>query len=512
MLSSVTLESGAFHDAVGRELLFHGTNAIVKGAPWYPEWRSFSPDISMSEDDFVLMEELGMNVLRLGVMWPGVEPLQGQYNETYLDQIEEIVSLGSQHGVYTLLDMHQDGLSEFFCGEGLPNWAVRHTDYFKEDKHGYPFPFDSPMGEGDFFVEEGLPTKPTLPSRTACSTKKQGPGWHEPTMASANAYEAFYKNVDGMLDAWADMWAHVVERFEGNDSVLGVELINEPFAGDLYRNPLLMVPRPNPKNADKVNLQPAYQVASEKIREVDTERLIFFDAVTWSDLGSGFTEAPGGEEFANKTVLGFHYYAPPQLDPFKGHSTLQFKAQQRISKKLGAGTFLTETSQPDLTKDSDGFSVKGGIGDAADATLSSWAGYEWKSFCREGPESSESQMGEWGACKTGYSRNFNGDRPEDEFMVANGRTYARAVAGKKESMLFDVDTKDFILVYRVNGVSKTQETEIFAYYLNYPDGLSVDVQGAGAEGVWDEETGKVSVRVGEGAREGEKVTVRLSRK
>ena len=163
----------------------------------------------MAEEDFVLMEELGMNVLRLGVMWPGVEPLEGHYNETYLDQIEEIVNLGSQHGIYTLLDMHQDGLSEFFCGEGLPTWAVRHTDYFTADKHGYPFPFDSPMGEGDFYVEEDLPTKPTIPTRASCSTKNQGPGWHEPTMASANAYEAFYQNVDGMLDAWANMWAHV---------------------------------------------------------------------------------------------------------------------------------------------------------------------------------------------------------------------------------------------------------------------------------------------------------------
>lgn len=40
--------------------------------------------------------------------------------------------------------------------------------------------------------------------------------------------------------------------------VLGVELINEPFAGDFFHHPLSMIPYPNPLNADKrflVNLE-----------------------------------------------------------------------------------------------------------------------------------------------------------------------------------------------------------------------------------------------------------------
>ncbi len=28
------------------------------------------------------------------------------------------------YGIYTILDMHQDILSEKFCGEGIPDWAV----------------------------------------------------------------------------------------------------------------------------------------------------------------------------------------------------------------------------------------------------------------------------------------------------------------------------------------------------------------------------------------------------
>ena len=94
----------AFVDGEGRELILHGSTAVVKGPPWYPDHTAFSPDISMAEEDFVWMEQLGLNFLRLGVMWPGTEPLPGQYNETYLDQIEAIVTLAGAHGVYVMLD------------------------------------------------------------------------------------------------------------------------------------------------------------------------------------------------------------------------------------------------------------------------------------------------------------------------------------------------------------------------------------------------------------------------
>ena len=172
MLSRVSLAGQSFVDEVGRTCLFHGTNAIVKGPPWYPDYTTFSHDISMSKEDFAVMEELGLNVLRLGVMWPGVEPTQGDYDEEYLTHIANIVELAGEFGVYTLLDMHQDGLSEYMCGEGLPTWAVRHTEHFDADKHAYPWPFDSPIT--DFYAEDKIPGSPLLPSRDSCHSKNQG--------------------------------------------------------------------------------------------------------------------------------------------------------------------------------------------------------------------------------------------------------------------------------------------------------------------------------------------------
>ena len=67
---------------------------------------------------------MGYNTIRLGVLWAGAEPVEGKFNQTYFDQIKEIVKFSSEAGVYPLLDMHQDVWSRKFCGEGVPDWAA----------------------------------------------------------------------------------------------------------------------------------------------------------------------------------------------------------------------------------------------------------------------------------------------------------------------------------------------------------------------------------------------------
>ena len=63
-------------------------------------------------------------MIRLGVMWPGVEPIKGYMNQTYLQVMRNLtINLGAA-GIYVLVDAHQDLLSRYFCGEGIPDWAV----------------------------------------------------------------------------------------------------------------------------------------------------------------------------------------------------------------------------------------------------------------------------------------------------------------------------------------------------------------------------------------------------
>jgi hypothetical protein len=56
----------AFVDTYGRELFFHGVNAVVKGPPWIPETDLWDGEISVSHKDLDDLASLGLNVIRLG--------------------------------------------------------------------------------------------------------------------------------------------------------------------------------------------------------------------------------------------------------------------------------------------------------------------------------------------------------------------------------------------------------------------------------------------------------------
>lgn len=491
-----------FVDGLGRERILRGTNAVVKGPPWHPDSRSFSSDISMSAEDFVWLRKLGLNLVRLGVMWPGYEPVRGEYNETYLDEIDRIVDLAAAHGVYTLLDMHQDGFSEHFCGEGFPSWAVKRASGTILSKP-FPSPFDHLDNKTDYYIEPRLGGAPRIPTRKACKTHKIGPGWHEVDQESSQAYQALWDNWEGIADAWAAMWAKVAKRFAKRPEILGLELINEPFNGDFYHDPLIIVPPPNSHNADRLNLQPAYDRVQAAVRAVDEDVLIFFAGVTSDDFGPGFTAAPGGKQFANRSVLAYHYYKPPQRS-----ASAQVERNLAAAKHLGTGAMLTETN------DGGGLGAIKEAADAADVGLQSWAGWEWKSFFRESADNvnSMSQLDNWGAGKTGYGPRWHGTNPAASFQDANARTFASAVAGDIVSMLFDTRNGEFKLQYDTKqGIDTRVPTEIFLWPERYPGGAKVDATASkGSVRVDYNGTGS-SVRVyNQGDLEhGARVTVRI---
>ena len=88
--------------------------------------------LSLSERDIQQLHDWGFNSVRywdmltfhgiyefsLGVMWPGVEPEQGQYNTTYIEVMQKIVNDLGKAGIYSIIDFHQDVISPFYCGEG----------------------------------------------------------------------------------------------------------------------------------------------------------------------------------------------------------------------------------------------------------------------------------------------------------------------------------------------------------------------------------------------------------
>lgn len=406
--SRPTAGKQVFVDVHGRERIFHGTNVVVKGPPWLPYREHFDEYISLTSEDFEYMQQAGLNLIRLGVMWPGAEPLRGQFNESFFNEIRSIVLEAGRYGIYVLADMHQDVLSEKFCGEGLPSWAADESSI---SWLGFPVPLLwRPFERG----ADGFPT------RQSCASLTHGWTLNYVAYSTEVAAQALVKD-PMILQAWGDFWAKTVSVLKGLDNVLGFELINEPFPGNGFLNPLIL----DPYWGDRYRLETAYDHLNTMIRSVDEEALIFFAAVTWSNTVTGFTHPPGGQVYANRSVLAFHYYTPPQE---VGKETEYFQAKSEDARRLGTGMMLTESCCGDLFDHA---------APEADRLGVSWIHWEWKNWCKQGVGAlPTSQWDEYGSCKTGFGGGpfyvgsaFYGGGPDWVIMRALARPYPQSLAG-----------------------------------------------------------------------------------
>ena len=60
--------------------------------------------------------------------------------------------------------------------------------------------------------------------------------WEENFFAEATgqAYQDLYNNHNGMANDMVNFWVKSASYFHNNSNVIGYELINEPWAGDVY--------------------------------------------------------------------------------------------------------------------------------------------------------------------------------------------------------------------------------------------------------------------------------------
>eukprot|EP00058_Branchiostoma_floridae_P015168 XP_002600656.1 hypothetical protein BRAFLDRAFT_102437 [Branchiostoma floridae] len=385
------------------------------------------------------LQSWGFNSVRLGMMWAGTEPQEGRYNHTYISILRNITTELGRRGIYVILDMHQDALVRpFTFYDGVPPWLVQS---FPPPDHPYPWPLENITSWQYAYV----------------------------TQACSHAFQCLYDNYKGAAEKMASFWKFVASEFSNQTSVLGYELLNEPWVGDWTRDPELLLPG----HAGKVNLSPLHDRVSLAIRTVDEETLIFYEPVTWGYIfsedgvfGSGYEHVPGGKAFQNRSVFSYHYYCSLYHggQPYPEYERVAcdqivgpklFSAVQEDLKMLGGGAFLTEfgtcspnTSQPDLSDTVEcGFVLR-----EADRFLQSWT--YWDTF--KG---------------TGAFWDRSG-RAIPERISMFVRTYARAVAGVPTAMTFDVVTRRFHLTFDPDPSIK-EPTEIFVPRIHYEKGYTV---------------------------------------
>ena len=203
-ISPIHVRNGKFLDSAGREVFFRGVNVVFKDPPFLPNELHFHSNLSFVDADVDFLVSMGVNLIRLGVMWPGVFPeARGKVNLTYLEQVRDIVRMCARKGVYTLLDLHQDELHPIFCGEGAPDWWVAQF----ASSSDFPVPL------------QPTPFPASPPGRALCDTHSSfGYIW---THAAARAYQALYSTGAADLAAY---WAAIAGFFAGEPGVLGGEV------------------------------------------------------------------------------------------------------------------------------------------------------------------------------------------------------------------------------------------------------------------------------------------------
>jgi endoglycosylceramidase len=378
-LPSIKVDPDSHHfvDENGQIRIFHGVNAVEKVAPWYPVYEHFDPSDSLSPADARLLRAWGMNVVRLGVMWPGVMPEKNTIDQTYLNHIEEIVKLLSKEGIYVILDMHQDLWERRFCGEGVPAFVADTCQQAYQEKKGDALrPFPQPVVNGTLPEDED--GNPDLDSCLETPFFQ-----YYLTEEVSASFQCLYDNVEGLWEDLGDFWVAIARRFKGNSAVLGLELINEPWAGDYFEDPKRLVV---PGYAERLSLQPMYKYLHERIREEgDDQALIFYEGVTWDLWPLGWTSTPGGEAYDDRQVISWHLYCPTASQGTQkakrvcGRWNNEFAGmRQKDVNRLGGGWFLTEFGA--LPSDIHSVNEISMAVDTADSFLQLWVYWSYKDF------------------------------------------------------------------------------------------------------------------------------------
>lgn len=294
-------------DASGRVVVMHGANLVYKVAPFYPAASPFGPG------DAAFLRSVGFNAVRVGVLWEALEPSPGAYDSAYLNHIADTVNLLRRYGIVSILDFHQDQYNEQFEGEGFPAWSVQ---------------------------DDGL-ANPAVPF----------PAGYETNPAVQRAFENFWADKPGpggvgLQERYAAAWAHVAARFRGNRSVLGYEIMNEPFPGSDYAT--CVSPGCPGSDAQLTTLE---RKVDRSIRSADRRTLVFYEPYVTFDFGY-----PDGVGALNdpRAVFAWHDYCfTPSPNGCSSNETTMQLAAGRVAKTR-EGTFLTEygatTSAPSLNR------------------------------------------------------------------------------------------------------------------------------------------------------------------
>ena len=267
-ITRIHTERTYFKDEHGRYLFIHGVN--VSGSSKFPA--GYNPvtyvgkpfPLDQADWNFRMLRDLGFNAIRLVMTWEAIEPVvPGDYDEDYLDYIEQIVAKANEYGIYCLMDMHEDFFSRHLFKLFDDQSALNSLEDPEMRSRGAPFGLNNVVqGDGapEWVIKLCLPEKDVggpqwgLPEQLVDDYRKTSDVidftlWGVNIFVSVDVnrsfatffagrdiypnYEVAGQNIQDFLqDHFAGAWQQVVRRVAKYPNVIGYDIINEP--GGLY--------------------------------------------------------------------------------------------------------------------------------------------------------------------------------------------------------------------------------------------------------------------------------------
>lgn len=407
-------------DVYGRTRFYHGINLMNKVYPYTP-----LADYSILDH----LESFGFNFIRFGLFWRGVQPQPEVINSTYINAMNQWVQEMGNRNMYVLIDAHQDVATDEYGGDGFPKWF---TDMAINVTNAKPFPYPIPAN---------------------AST-----GWA--TYYFADSVSKIFQYLYQHPEYYASYWRAIASTFASCPYCF-YELVNEPWCGDIWTDPLLLVPGV----ADKQNLAPFYKALNSYIREHDQNNIIFYEGITWDVFQSGFVSGPSGDPaYADRELLSYHVYCwlngntDLDRDVCELGDTNMVLERVNDAKRLNTTVFLSEFGWYGDADAEQAEFVR--LMDMADSTFTSWSFWEIEEI---------------------YP-NWNVSNPNQNKIKLLSRTYAQAVSGTPTSMSFNTTTAAFDLVFTPMPTflaAESRVTEIFLQEsIHYPNGYDVTIEPA----------------------------------
>lgn len=410
-LSPVTTRGRWLVDGQGRALLPHGLNVVAKRPPYTAQ------SLGFGADDAAFLAAHGFDVVRLGVMYGGVEPRPGAYSRAYLDEVARTVAVLHAHGLRTVLDFHQDQFNERFRGQGFPDWAVQDGG-LPNPRLGFPV---------DYVANPAL----------------------------QHAFDRFYADARGpggvgLRQRYAAAWRHVARRFARTPGVLGYDVMNEPSPG---AGAAACLSAAGCAAFERGPLDRLGRTVARAIRRVDGRTPVLYEPPP--SAGLGFPSALPRLRDPH-AVLSWHLYVPAERQPalFAAADAHAGRREAQLLTEFGSTTDTAAIRR---------------AADLADRHLVGWTEWTYSSNGSTDNPGTPSLVADPRRPPVGA----NVDRAQ---LAALARPHASAVAGLPTRMAYDPATRRLELRWRPTRAA-TGPTRILLPAAWAPRGHRVTVRG-----------------------------------